>query len=63
MTKKIEQRVEALPTDTTGAPVITECPATGCLDLDLWTMEAAGGKTWIVVCGSGHLAFLIKKED
>jgi len=64
MTKKIiEERVQALCTDTTGAPVITECPATGCPDIDLTTMEGAGGRAWVVVCGSGHMAFLIKKED
>lgn len=61
--KPTETRVEALPIDTTGTPLIVQCPATGCEDLDLWTMECAGGKTYVVVCGSGHMAFLIKKED
>jgi hypothetical protein len=58
-----QERVEALATDTAGAPLITECPAAECPDLDLWSMECAGGKAWVVVCGSGHMAFLIKKED
>jgi len=65
MTEKIpfEARTEALATDTTGAPLILQCPATGCEDLDLFTMECAGGRTYVVVCGAGHMAFLIKKED
>jgi hypothetical protein len=58
-----ERRIEPLPVDSTGAPLILECPATGCEDLDLWTMDCAGGKTYVVVCGAGHMAFLIKKED
>ena len=58
-----EAKVEGLPVDVTGAPLIVQCPATGCEDLDLWTMEAAGGQTWIVICGAGHLAFITKKED
>lgn len=61
--KPTESRTEALPIDSTGAPLIVQCPASGCEDLDLTVMEGAGGQTWIVVCGSGHMAFVIKKED
>jgi hypothetical protein len=61
--KPVEAKVEALAVDTTGAPLITQCPATGCEDLDLTTMEGAGGRVWIVACGSGHMAFISRKED
>jgi hypothetical protein len=58
-----ESRIGDLPVDSTGAPVITECPATGCEDLDLWSMQGAGGQTTVVICGSGHLAFITAKEE
>lgn len=59
----LEKKVAPLPIDTTKAPVITECLATGCLSLDLDVMEGAGGRTWIVACGNGHMAFLTRLED
>lgn len=61
--RPLETRVEPLPVDSTGAPLIVQCPATDCEDLDLHVIEGAGGQTWIVTCGSGHMAFIAKKED
>lgn len=58
-----EIRREYLPVDSTEAPVIVQCPATGCEDLNLWTMEGAPGHTWFVVCGAGHLALISKVPD
>lgn len=58
-----EKKVATLPIDTTKAPVITECLATGCEDVDLDIVEGAGGRTWIVLCNSGHMAFLTRLED
>lgn len=54
----VERRREAMDVDTTGAPVIVQCPATGCEDLDLSVTEDVPGITWIVRCGSGHVAAL-----
>lgn len=53
-----EEKTAPLPVDTTGAPVITECPATGCQDIDLWTMNGAGQGCVVVICGAGHMAFI-----
>lgn len=60
---KFEEKTEGLPVDATGAPLIVQCPASGCKDLDLWTMAGAGGRCWIVTCGAGHLSFITRKED
>ena len=59
----LEERTECFPVDATGAPVITECPLTGCEDTDLWILRAAGGKAWITVCAKGHLAFIAREEQ
>lgn len=58
-----ESRTAPLPVDSNDTPIIVECPATGCLSLDLQTIECAPGQTWAVTCGAGHLAFIYKKED
>lgn len=63
MKKIIENRVESLPVDSEGKPVIVGCPATGCMELDPWIMECAGGVSYVTVCDSGHMAFVVKKED
>lgn len=59
----IEDVTKPLPVDSNDTPIFVECPATGCLDLDLSVIECSPGHTWAVTCGSGHLAFVYKKED
>jgi hypothetical protein len=58
-----EARIEPLPVDSTGAPLILQCPSTGYEDLDLTVTECAPGVSYVVICGSGHLAFVLKAED
>lgn len=56
-----DQPIVALPVDTEGQPVIVQCPADDCPDLDLWTMECAPGFTWVCVCGAGHMSWIMKE--
>lgn len=58
-----EFRIDELLVDTTGAPLIVQCPSTGCEDLDLSVTEDVPGITWIIRCGSGHIAAIMKVED
>lgn len=58
-----EARIENLAVDSTGAPLILACPSTGCEDLDLSVTECAPGVSYVVVCGSGHLSFIMKAGD
>lgn len=58
-----ESKTAPLPVDSTGAPIVVECPAKDCTSIDLQVTEGAGGKTWIVVCGNGHMAFMHRKDD
>lgn len=53
---------ENLAIDTEGNPLIVQCPVPECTDLDLWTQECAPGYTWVVVCGAGHLAFIMRSR-
>lgn len=53
----------SLPVDEEGQPVIKVCPADGCMSLDPWVMECAGGRTWTLVCDEGHLAFIARELE
>lgn len=57
-----ESKTAPFPVDTEGAPLITECPATDCGSIDLDVFRGAGGKTWVLVCGNGHMAIMSPKE-
>jgi hypothetical protein len=57
------EEIRSLLVDTTGAPLITECPAEGCMTLDLWTMECAPGVTWVCICGDGHMSWITKEPQ
>jgi len=57
-----ESKTAPLPVDSTGAPIVVECPAKDCTSIDLEVTEGAGSKTWIVTCGNGHMAFMHRKD-
>jgi hypothetical protein len=57
-----ESKIEPMLMDTNGDPLIIKCPASGCENLDLNTVKCADGR-YIVTCGSGHVAFMIRKDD
>jgi hypothetical protein len=58
-----EIRTEDFAVDFTGAPLIVQCPVQGCQDLDLVTAECLPGVAYLVTCGAGHSALLMRIED